>query len=184
MYAFSLVQDFGSREESLMASKQLNRAVSKAEKLLAYQKQIEEDVANRWRMASEPWVGIFLPAVKIDSWGYFKFILGKVVDKTNRFQKLLLRGSNRHTEHQAVNSVRQEISRESRARNVDWARMDVLGIGELRWLSQKEAKIEIKCLSVFSGLDSMFTSKIDVVKAASAILQSQGAGYRVTMITD
>ncbi len=49
---------------------------------------------------------------------------------------------------------------------------------------QKEAKIEIKCLSVFSVLGSMFTSESDVIKAASAILQSQGAGYRVIMITE
>lgn len=174
----------GSRDESLMASKHITRAASKAEKLLAYQKQIEQDVADKWKVASEVWVGSLLPAVRIDSWGTYKFILVKVVERTNRYQKLLVRGSNRHSEHQSINSVRQEISRESKSRKLDWARMDVLGIGEIRWLSHRETKIELKCITVFPGLDGMFSTKADVTKAASAILQSQGCGYKVVMKLD
>lgn len=157
------------------------KAASKVEALLAYQQEIERDVSNRWKEANETWVGNYLPAVIIDSWGTFVFILGKVADSKNRYQKLLLRGGNQQNERLAVHMTREEISAEAHRRGLDWARFDVLGVGEIKWLSQRESKIAIRAVHVFAGLDDKFASKNAVVEAAAAILQSQGLGYQTIM---
>lgn len=173
----------GSRDDALLASKELTKVASRAEKLLEYQKEIEKNVANRWKLASETWVGAFLPAVKVDTWGSYKFILGKVVERTGRYQKLILRGSNRHTEHQAIDAARKEVSSEIKSRRLDWARLDILGVGVIRWISQRESKVEMSCTTMFSGVDMMFRCKSDILNAASAILQSQSTSFKVVMKT-
>jgi len=178
----TLDQDLGaSTDEKMLASRNIRRAASKVEALLAYQQEIEREVSIRWKAANETWVGHYLPAVIIDSWGTFSFILGKVADSQNRFQKLLLRGGNQQDERLAVHMTREEISAEVQRRGLAWARLDVLGVGEIKWLSKKESKIAIRGIHVFTGLDEKFTDKNSVVEAAAAILQSQGMGYQTIM---
>lgn len=168
----------------MLPSRNIRRATSKVEALLAYQQEIEKEVSMRWKAANETWVGNYLPAVVIDSRGTFSFILGKVADSQNRFQKLLLRGGNQQDERLAVHMTREEISAEVQRRGLAWARFDLLGVGKITWLSQKESKISIRGIKVFTGLDEKFTDKNAVVEAAAAILQSQGLGYQTIMELD
>lgn len=172
--ADSSLQSFTGLSKEESSQNKILRSSSKVEALLAYQHQIEEEAANRWKAAISNWVGNYLPAVKIDSWGKFSFVLCKVADEKNRFQKLILRGANRENEKVIANKTREEISSVAEMRDLDLARLDVLGTGEFAWVNQK---LEIKCLHVFAGLDQKISIKNDVVTTAAALIDSQGFGH-------
>jgi hypothetical protein len=172
--AESSLQSFNGLSKEESSQNRMLRSSSKVETLLAYQHQIEEEAANRWKAAVSNWVGNYLPAVKIDSWGKFSFVLCKVADEKNRFQKLILRGANRESEKAIANKTREEISSVAEMRDLDLARLDVLGTGEFAWVNKK---LEIKCLHVFAGLDQKISIKNDVVTTAAALIDSQGFGH-------
>lgn len=69
-------------------------------------------VKERWDSASHAgvsWAGQELPAVQIDKFGKFAYVLVKLTDRLAG-SKLLVRGKNGRTEQQLVSAVSKEVS--------------------------------------------------------------------------
>ncbi len=66
----------------------------------------------RWESATaaQPWVGQHLPAVTVDSWGRFPFVLVRLLDRSNR-HKVLVRGKNGAEEGTLFAQLEQEVRR-------------------------------------------------------------------------
>lgn len=84
----------------------------KAADLYQQQQAIEQLVTQRWDSASNGSSGPVqqLPAVQIDKFGRFPFVLAKAGDRLGA-RKLLVRGRNGATEAQLVNSILKEVRR-------------------------------------------------------------------------
>ena len=84
----------------------------KAADLYQQQQAIEQLVTQRWDSASNgsSWPVQQLPAVQIDMFGRFPFVLAKAGDRLGA-KKLLVRGRNGATEAQLVNSILKEVRR-------------------------------------------------------------------------
>lgn len=84
----------------------------KAADLYQQQQAIEQLVTQRWDSASNGSGGPVqqLPAVQIDKFGRFPFVLAKAGDRLGA-RKLLVRGRNGATEAQLVNNILKEVRR-------------------------------------------------------------------------
>ena len=85
----------------------------KAADLYQQQQAIEQLVTQRWDSAAANGGGgpvQQLPAVQIDKFGRFPFVLAKAGDRLGA-RKLLVRGRNGATEAQLVNSILKEVRR-------------------------------------------------------------------------
>lgn len=65
---------------------------------------------RRWESAAagQPWVGQHLPAVTVDSWGKFPFVLVRLLDRSSR-HKVLVRGKNGAEEGALFAQLEQEV---------------------------------------------------------------------------
>ena len=85
----------------------------KAADLYQQQQAIEQLVTQRWDSATANGSSgpvQQLPAVQIDKFGRFPFVLAKAGDRLGA-RKLLVRGRNGATEAQLVNSILKEVRR-------------------------------------------------------------------------
>lgn len=93
--------------------------------------------AHRWEAAAggPEWVAQHLPAVQIDSWSAFAFVLVRLTEPRSQRQKLLVRGRNGTTEQQAFATVEQEAARAAVARRLPGPRVELLACGRMEWVA-------------------------------------------------
>lgn len=156
------------------ATRRIAQAVRKAEELMAHQAEIERQVAERWESteAQQPWAAQSIPAVNIDSWGQFNFILARVMDLATGRQKLLIRGRNRFNVKQAGEALQQEVLSEAANRRLAGPRVDVLGSGNIEWSRERDRCLIITGCAVHSALDTRLKRKEDVGRVAGALART------------
>lgn len=81
-----------------------------------------------------------LPAVQIDSWSMFAFVLVQLSEQRSRRQKLLVRGRNGTTEQQALAAVEQEATRVATAHRLPVPRVELVAAGRIEWVAATPAK--------------------------------------------
>lgn len=74
-----------------------------------------------------------LPAVQIDSWSSFAFVLVRLSEQRSQRQKLLVRGRNGVTEQQAYAAAEQEAARASIAHHLPGPRVELVACGRMEW---------------------------------------------------
>lgn len=170
-----------------MASRRIAQAVRKAEQLMAHQIEIERQVAERWENTHEsqqPWAAQSIPAVNIDSWGSFPFILARVMDFASGRQKLLIRGRNRFSIKQAGEAVQQEISAEALNRRLAVPKVDILGSGKIEWSRERDRCLIITGSAVHSALDTRLKRKEDVGRVAGALARTGLPALHTVIVAD
>lgn len=166
------------------ATRKIAQTAKKAEELLAHQAEIERQVAERWEHAEtqHPWAAQSIPAVNVDSWGAFMFILARVMDSSTGRQKLLIRGRNRFTVKQAGEALEQEVCAEAMKRRLTVPRVDVLGSGRMEWCRDRDRCLLISGTTVHSALDTRLRRKEDVGRVAGALARTGlPAGHSVVV---
>lgn len=81
------------------------------------------------------WVAQHLPAVQIDSWSAFPFVLVRLSEQRSQRQKLLVRGRNGSTEQQAFASTEQEAARVAVAHRLPGPRVELVATGRMEWVA-------------------------------------------------
>ena len=125
------------REQASDATSQIVSVARKAQHLRKHQQEIERQVNERWEAASggSQWVAQHLPAVQIDSWSAFPFVLVRLGEQRSQRQKLLVRGRNGCTEHQAFAAAEQEATRAAIAHRLPGPRVDLVAAGRMEWVA-------------------------------------------------
>jgi hypothetical protein len=171
-----------------MASRRIAQAVRKAEQLMAHQQEIERQVAERWESthdsSQQPWAAQSIPAVNIDSWGSFPFILARVMDFASGRQKLLIRGRNRFTIKQAGETLQQEVTAEALNRRLAVPKVDVLGSGKIEWSRDRDRCLIITGSAVHSALDTRLKRKEDVGRVAGALARTGLPALHTVIVAD
>jgi Janus/Ocnus family (Ocnus) len=170
-----------------MASRRIAQAVHKAEQLMAHQQEIEKKVAEQWENTHEsqqPWAAQSIPAVNIDSWGTFPFVLARVMDFASGRQKLLIRGRNRFTIKQAGEALQQEVSAEALNRRLAVPKVDVLGSGKIDWSRERDRCLIITGSAVHSALDTRLKRKEDVGRVAGALARTGLPALHTVIVAD
>lgn len=164
-----------------LATQRIVRTVKKAEELIACQEEIERQVAARWENAEsqEPWAAQGIPAVAIDSWGSFPFILARLVDGGR--QKLLVRGRNRSSEQQAAKVLEKEVTQEATKRKLPRPRVEMLGSGTIEWSNELDRCLTISGTTLYMALDGKLRTVEDVGRVAGVLTQS-GLTARRTIV--
>ena len=92
---------------------------------------------RRWEAAAGggPWVAQHLPAVQIDSWSAFPFVLARLSEARGQRQKLLVRGRNGASEAQAYAAVEQEAARAAVAHRLPGPRCELAACGRMEWVA-------------------------------------------------
>lgn len=162
-----------SNDVSSTASRHVARTALKARELMACQEKIEKEVALRWESASaqDPaWVAQRIPAVTIDSYGSFKFILGRVIENSTGRQKLLLRGRNGSSENQITNALQREIDLEATKLRRSNPEVQILGSGVMTW---RDRTLLISTTDVKGRFKSSpVATKEDVARVAGALART------------
>lgn len=168
------------------ATRRIVQAVRKAEELMAHQAEIERQVAERWESteAQQPWAAQSIPAVNIDSWGQFNFILARVMDLATGRQKLLIRGRNRFNVKQAGEALQQEVLSEAANRRLAVPRVDVLGSGNIEWSRERDRCLIITGCAVHSALDTRLKRKEDVGRVAGALARTGLPALHTVIVAD
>lgn len=76
-----------------------------------------------------------LPAVQIDSWSSFAFVLVRLGEQRSGRQKLLVRGRNGATEQQAYATTEQEAARAAIANRLPGPRVELVAGGRMEWVA-------------------------------------------------
>ncbi|PRW18326.1 GPI mannosyltransferase 3 [Chlorella sorokiniana] len=131
------VKESPLRDDTAAATSQLVSVARKAQHLRRQQQEIERQVTERWEAAAggPEWVAQHLPAVQIDSWSAFAFVLVRLTEPRSQRQKLLVRGRNGTTEQQAFATVEQEAARAAVARRLPGPKVDLLACGRMEWVA-------------------------------------------------
>ena len=168
------------------ATRHIAQAVKKAEQLMAHQAEIERQVAERWESteAQQPWAAQSIPAVNIDSWGQFPFVLARVMDLATGRQKLLIRGRNRFNAKQAGEALQQEVAAESVNHRLGVPRVDVLGSGNIEWSRERDRCLIITGCAVHSALDTRLKRKEDVGRVAGALARTGLPALHTVIVSD
>ena len=174
----------GMLDNTPMASRRIALAVHKAEQLMAHQEEIERQVAERWNSAEQPWAAQSIPAVNIDSWGTFPFILARVMDMASGRQKLLIRGRNRFQVKQAEETLLQEVTAEALNRRLSVPKIDVLGSGRIEWSRERDRCLTITGSAVHSALDTRLKRKEDVGRVAAALARTGLPALHTVIVSD
>lgn len=92
---------------------------------------------HRWEAASggSPWAAQHLPAVQIDSWSSFAFVLVRLSEQRSQRQKLLVRGRNGATEQQTFATTEQEAARAAIAHRLPGPRVELVACGRMEWVA-------------------------------------------------
>jgi hypothetical protein len=154
------------------ATKRIFNTMRKAEELAAHQREITRDVEARWQNteASQPWVGIHLPGVTIDSWGSFQFVLVRVSNKSSRRQKLLLRGRNGVGDVALFQALQQEVARSAAQHGLPPPRADLLGSGRMQWSRERERCLDVTAQKLQKGsADAGLQTKDDLARVAGSL---------------
>jgi hypothetical protein len=174
------------REATPMATRRIAQAARKAEVLMAHQVEIERQVAERWESAEtqHPWAAQSIPAVNIENWGAFVFVLARAVDTSTGRQKLLIRGRNRFTVKQAGDALDQEVQAEALNRRLPVPKVDVLGSGRMEWSRERDRCLIITGCAVISALDTRLKRKEDVGRVAGALARTGLPPMHTVIVAD
>ena len=106
--------------------------------------------ACRWEAASSssPWVAQHLPAVQIDSWSSFAFVLVRLAEVRSQRQKLLVRGRNGASDTQAYASAEQEAARAEIAHRLPPPRVELVASGRMEWQAASPAAGQQRMLRI------------------------------------
>ncbi|EFN58691.1 hypothetical protein CHLNCDRAFT_140305 [Chlorella variabilis] len=128
------------REEAVAATTQIVSVARKAQHLRRQQQEIERKVSERWEAASsgDVWVAQHLPAVQLDSWSSFSFVLVRLSEQRSQRQKLLVRGRNGATEQQAFASAEQEAARVAVSHRLPGPRVELVASGRMEWVAASD----------------------------------------------
>lgn len=84
------------------------------------------------------WVAQHLPAVQLDSWSSFSFVLVRLSEQRSQRQKLLVRGRNGATEQQAFASAEQEAARVAVSHRLPGPRVELVASGRMEWVAASD----------------------------------------------
>lgn len=168
------------------ATRGIGAVAKKAQELLRRQREIDRDVAQQWgdtRAAGVSWAGQFLPAVGIDMYGRFAFVLLRATDITGA-QKLLVRGRAGSSHDQLLQAAKREAAQQAMKRQVPGANLETIGTGVMEWSSERD-----RCLNVCEGRvvkrggsNSTVQSDADAARLAGALTScSLPLNHRVTV---
>jgi hypothetical protein len=169
-----------------MASRHIAQAVHKAEQLMAHQQEIEKAVAEQWQKheSQQPWAAQSIPAVNIDSWGTFSFVLARVMDFASGRQKLIIRGRNRFSVKQGGDALQQEVTAEALNRRLSVPKVDILGSGKIEWSRERDRCLIITGSAVHSALDTRLKRKEDVGRVAGALVRTGLPALHTVIVAD
>ncbi|EIE26801.1 hypothetical protein COCSUDRAFT_59309 [Coccomyxa subellipsoidea C-169] len=166
------------------ATKGIVQVARKAANLYEHQQAIEDQVRERWDSASHAgmsWAGQELPAVQIDKFGKFPFVLVKLSDRLAG-SKLLVRGKNGRSEMQLVSTVTKEVLGVTSRGRLPQASVTLMGSGSMEWSRERDRVINVSAGKVVSGLDGSIHSKEDVARLTAALTRaSLPMHYRVNI---
>ncbi|KAL4458161.1 hypothetical protein ABPG75_013026 [Micractinium tetrahymenae] len=134
----SSIKESPLREAGADATSAIVSLARKAQHLRRQQQEIERQVNERWEATSggAQWVAQHLPAVQIDSWSAFPFVLVRLSEpQRSQRQKLLVRGRNGATEHQAYAAAEQEAARATIAHRLPGPRVELVASGRMEWVA-------------------------------------------------
>ncbi|GBF98655.1 hypothetical protein Rsub_11649 [Raphidocelis subcapitata] len=135
------------------ATRELTATARRATQLLRAQSAAERAAEARWREAAAPpggevWVGALLPAVEVDTWGTFRFVLVRLRDHTaDGRQKLLVRGANYASEGKLLEGLHRQVLAAAAARGVPAEPLELVGSGVMEWRRDRD-----RCLQLHSPL--------------------------------
>ncbi len=99
------------------ATRELLKLHRHAEKLAAQQQELEAQATARWsagQVSTAPggkekaWVGGLIPAVDIDEWGSFSFLVIRLCDNSGR-QRIVIQGRNEVADEDILERVRAQV---------------------------------------------------------------------------
>lgn len=93
------------------ATREVNSLNRRAANLLEQQLKLEAAAEERWKVAlpnEDRWLGCFLPAVEIDEWGTFKFLVCRLRGRAGK-QRICVRGRNYCTQTQIMDDVSRKV---------------------------------------------------------------------------
>lgn len=168
------------------AFRHIAQAARRAEQLMAHQQEIERAVAEQWQKheSQQSWAAQSIPAVKVDSWGMFPFILARVMDSASGRQKLIIRGRNRFTIQQGGDALQQEVNAEALNRRLAVPKLDILGSGKIEWSRERDRCLIITGSAVHSALDTRLKRKEDVGRVAGALVRTGLPALHTVIVAD
>lgn len=168
----------------LNATKQIGEMAKKAHELMQHQEEIERRVSQRWgdvSTAGDSWAGHYLPAVQVDSYGNFPFVLIKVADRSG-VNKLLVRGKNLSSEPQLLQAAHKEVAQVCSTRRVPPVTTQLVGGGVMEWSRDRDRYLNVSEGRVVMGSHSSVQTKGDVARLAGALTRcSLPMHYHITV---
>jgi hypothetical protein len=158
---------------SMDATKSILGVARKARMLQEQQVEIERQVEQRWLNvgSSTPWVAARLPALMVDSWGQFPFILAKLVDRSGR-KKMLVRGKNGVEEAHLLSTLVQEVARSAQEQKLPMPQVELLGSGTMEWSKKRDRRLQISGRKLHAAGDTRLKTKADVGRLTGELAQS------------
>lgn len=141
------------------------------------QQEIEREVDARWESAEaqQPWAAHAVPAVAVDSWGQFPFILARVTDRSSGLkprQKILLRGRNGLDDGRMLRTLEQELTQAAMQQRLPGARVELVGSGLMQWSTSRDRCLNIMATTLHVAVDARLQSAEDVGRIAGAMAQT------------
>lgn len=181
------------RDEASDATSAIVSVARKAQHLRRQQQEIERQVNERWEAASggAQWVAQHLPAVQIDSWSAFPFVLVRLSEpQRSQRQKLLVRGRNGATEHQAYAAAEQEAARAAITHRLPGPRVELVASGRMEWVAaageRRTLRVRVTRLLPPAAKDSRLHSAAGAAAVVAEVTRSsfpQG-GFDIVAVAD
>eukprot|EP00887_Chlorella_sp_A99_P001564 scaffold8.g1564.t1 len=179
------------REEAgdTSATQHIQQIARTAQHLLKHQQEIERQVSERWSAAGGPAPGgggaaaappppaaasailQSVPAVQLDSWGNFSFVLVRLTDRQGR-QKLIVRGKNGCQEQQVFRMLEQEVASQAVQHRQSSPRLELLGSGTMEWSRDRDRCLKVNGTKLHTCTDPRLQTVADVAFLAGAVAQS------------
>lgn len=167
------------RDEGQDATSAIVSVARKAQHLRRQQQEIERQVNERWEATSggAQWVAQHLPAVQIDSWSAFPFVLVRLSEpQRSQRQKLLVRGRNGATEHQAFAAAEQEAARAAITYRLPGPRVELVASGRMEWVAaageRRTLRIRVSRLLAPAAKDSRLHSAAGAAAVVADVARS------------
>ena len=152
------------REEAdASATNQLRAMARTAQEMLRHQREIERQVVERWSAAGAAGAGpgstagagasailAAVPAVSLDSWGRFSFVLVRITDRQGR-QKMCVRGKNGYSDAAIQRQLEQEVATAAVAQRSPGARLELLGSGTMEWSRERDRLLKASVQAAQAG---------------------------------
>ena len=129
-----------------------------------------------------------LPAVQIDSWSAFPFVLVRLVDQRSQRQKLLVRGRNGASEEQTFAAAEQEAARAAVTNRLPGPRVELVASGRMEWLApgpsgRRSLRVKASKLQPAAAKDSRLRSTAGVSEVVAVLARSAFASAEFDVTT-